>query len=275
MDHVLLDLDGTLIDAEYRLTDDRICAAIAGAQARGWSIGVNSDSAMATCRRWHRRLGMNGCLVAEKGAAFFVPGQGVAAVEESNEDAFRELNVAFYRDIRVWHPEAFVVTGEVSALVHGDAAEVFVPESSEEVILINGHRRWSFHFYVRRRLADGQTSLDPALLRELVALTKRLVETDPRLAGANLDVSQRHGLCIVHHRRTSKARGVRALADRVGCSQVFMIGDSMDDFCGDPRVRQFAVGNASQEYKDRCERVAHAAVTAGVIELLESLPALL
>ncbi|HSX16210.1 MAG TPA: hypothetical protein VLF40_05440 [Candidatus Saccharimonadales bacterium] len=39
----LLDVDGTLIDARYEVTDPAIYPTIAAAQDEGWTIGLNSE----------------------------------------------------------------------------------------------------------------------------------------------------------------------------------------------------------------------------------------
>src|SRR5437588_3343222 len=66
---ILLDLDGTLIDKEYRLTvsDEYIKATIKSIQDKNVLVGINSDTPLLPLRSWAHHLGMRGPLIAEKG----------------------------------------------------------------------------------------------------------------------------------------------------------------------------------------------------------------
>ncbi len=48
----MIDIDGTLIDKAYAVTDDRIYGAIQDAQNEGWKIGLSSDTPHETMQEW-------------------------------------------------------------------------------------------------------------------------------------------------------------------------------------------------------------------------------
>jgi hypothetical protein len=64
----LFDLDGTLINESYQVTDDGIYQAIQQAQDAGWRVGLSSDTPYEPLAAWRDKFGMNGPIIAENGA---------------------------------------------------------------------------------------------------------------------------------------------------------------------------------------------------------------
>jgi len=52
---------------------------------------------------------------------------------------------------------------------------------------------------------------------------------------------------------------------------IVMIGDSIADYVDLPNVSQFAVENATLEYKEKCTFISNTPFTAGVIESLKKI----
>lgn len=48
---LLIDLDKTLIDKNYKINDDRINSEIRRLQAGGWQIGLSSDTPLVTLQK--------------------------------------------------------------------------------------------------------------------------------------------------------------------------------------------------------------------------------
>lgn len=61
----MIDIDGTLINKHYAITDDQIYGAIQDVQNEGWTIVLSSDSPHETMQEWHRDFGMNGPIITE------------------------------------------------------------------------------------------------------------------------------------------------------------------------------------------------------------------
>jgi len=255
---VLIDLDKTLIDASYRVTDGGIRNAIESAQAGGHLIGLSSDSALATLATWHEEFGMNGPILAERGAVYqatrFSGAVPTGSADESCFAAMRE----FYRarlfglgfEVAICDPSVWIRSGQSRYVV-------------KKTALLNAHRRWSFHASF---LGD-----DAAVNLALDLFVAACSEFALRSEDFYLDANTEYGLLIVHSRLSHKGFGMAKLMQDLGFSEASVIGDGENDFTGLASVRHWAVGNANSVYKSRCDRVAGQPYTSGVIELLSGL----
>ena len=70
---VLLDLDNTLVDANYCLTspEEEFCDMVVKLAKKNVHIGLCSDSAIITLRQWTDRLDLTGPIIGERGAVIW------------------------------------------------------------------------------------------------------------------------------------------------------------------------------------------------------------
>lgn len=271
---ILMDVDETIVDTKYRLTVDaeEFHAAIERVQARGAILGLNSDSAFETLDRRARDFGLRGPTVAERGALVATN----ANIAYTNPEArwCAELRDRFVRALtEESRSDRFaVLLGDVNQLAD---ALPGLPEAAapRTLILVNGFRRCSLAFYVRRWERSG-LSRDPRATADAMAILEEIGSSmGERWHKRDTDANPDYGICIVHDRDTTKPRAVNHILAHAGDRRVYMIGNSAADDLKDPRVTQCAVGNASSEYKARAIAtgglVAEYGLTAGVIELLD------
>ena len=57
----------------------------------------------------------------------------------------------------------------------------------------------------------------------------------------------------------------------LGLEQICMVGNSMSDYLGDDVALHYAVGNASNEFKDKAVCIAENDIAGGAIEILTKL----
>lgn len=271
---ILLDVDETIVDTTYRLTvgAEEFRAAIERVQTRGAILGLNSDSAFETLDRRARDFGLRGPTVAERGA--LVATNANIAYTNSEARWCAELRDRFVRAFTEGsRSDRFaVLLGDVNQLAD---ALPGLPEAAapRTLILVNGFRRCSLAFYVRR-WERGGLSRDPRAAADAMAILDEVgASMGSRWYDRDIDANPDYGICIVHDRRTTKPRAVEHILAHAGDRRVHMIGNSMSDDLKDARVIQHAVGNAKPEYKARAIAtggfVAEQMLTAGVIELLE------
>jgi hydroxymethylpyrimidine pyrophosphatase-like HAD family hydrolase len=90
-------------------------------------------------------------------------------------------------------------------------------------------------------------------------------------------LNQDYGIFLVNDpdlsRTEGKTQGVKRLLNEFEIERLIMIGDSISDYLeiNDSRVENWAVGNASPEYKAKCKHIATKNLAEGVQELLEQL----
>lgn len=270
---VLLDLDNTLIDANYNLTvaEDEIRTEVRALANRDIRIGLCSDSAVITLRQWSERLGLTGPIVAERGAVIWDPvQQREEAIEVSATSWFCELRQLFVGKILRNFPGATIMIGDATRFVKDRIVSTAL---TEQIFAVNGFRTASFSFFACR-LTQERTVIvpDAKLLARASAIVSDTIESLGR-AKSDLywDENSIYGILIVHANTTEKWRGVSVLMDRLKPEQTIMVGDGMSDFLGLQNVLQYAVGNADPRYKAKTAFVSGRSLTEGVIECLRQL----
>jgi len=270
---VLLDLDNTLIDADYNLTssEDELRSIARELAKRDVHVGLCSDSAVITLKQWTNRLGFSGPIVAERGAVIWnLALQTEEVLEPSTTEWFRELRELFVRKISRDFPGATIMLGDATRFVKDRPVNVAL---TSQVFAVNGFRAASFSFFACRPNQD-RSSLVPNA--ELLIPAGRIVAELIESLGKNKenlfwDENLQYGILIVHALTTEKWRGVSTLIDRLKPEQMIMVGDGVSDFLGLPNVTQYAVGNADPRYKEKSVFVSDRALTEGVIDCLRLL----
>jgi hydroxymethylpyrimidine pyrophosphatase-like HAD family hydrolase len=259
-----IDVDRTLINEEYRLTDPQLRDVIAQKQSEGWQIGLNSDSPLRTLNYWAQHLGLNGPIISERGAEVLFPEDDARIVFTRSGAAIRELRrhlIAKCLDL----PETEFVCGDALAFIR--SVKVLPYTLASTLIAYNGLRRYSILFFVRKIAPQsGDLLLDTALLREVV----RNIDAD--LAASELVAEGRSDPDYSVFSRSpsdvTKGSAVLQVSRECHVDRMVMIGDSMSDFVDDPSVELYAVGNASHDFQKACSYVAPSRYSQGVREIL-------
>jgi hydroxymethylpyrimidine pyrophosphatase-like HAD family hydrolase len=271
---VLLDLDGTLIDQEYKLTvsEESIRALIDKIQSRNTLVGLNSDTPLMPLRLWARRLGLKGPLIAEKGQVLALSPTEEPLLEIKMRDYFKQLRQRVILTAPEKFEAAFVGVGDVTEFIR-EGGHVYGVDRC--AILINGYRQCSFSAYALG--SEGKRLVkDPEIFDQFCDFVLSLVSNNL----SSLDVPDRnadYGILILHEKGASKSIGVKRLMGILGTDiEYVMIGDGDSDMIDtDHSIRLCAVGNASPRLKETvCESggiIAHETFTKGVLEILASL----
>lgn len=264
---VLVDKDDTLVDAGTDcLTDDRIYRLIDECQKGRYLIGLNSDSPVEPLRTLARQTGMRGPIIAEGGAIFLdnPDAEPLILIPQELRDAL----------VKVQQSLCEFVDFEKVILCAGDVVELrkrSLPRSwpvGIRVIGVNTLRRASFMGFVWRANNRGILEPDERYLEEIADVLKNrlfLSDTDFRV-----HTHATYGVLIAHATITTKAFGVQFLADRMHPTSITMLGDSMQDDCGQG-VRHIAVQNAHELFRRRAAMTMQRPHTAGVCDFLQSL----
>jgi len=270
---VFLDLDNTLINAEYNLTapEDELRLVVQSLVKRDIQVGLCSDSAVITLRQWAKRLGLTGPIIAERGAIIWDPTQqSEEVIEPSATGWFIKLRELFVAEIAKKFPEAAVMVGDATRFVKKRKID---QTSASQIFAINGFRKASFSFFA------CSPGTDKALLvpdSELLVRSSHVVAESIESFGKKKndlfwDENPKYGILILHALTTEKRNGAEVLMNRFKPEQTVMVGDNMSDFLGLSNVLQYAVGNADSHYKQKAAFVSKKILTEGVIECLRQL----
>ncbi|MEK7139344.1 MAG: hypothetical protein AAB817_01455 [Patescibacteria group bacterium] len=276
----MIDIDKTLINPTYDFTVpvEEIKSTVLQAQNCGLIIGLNSDSAIPTIAAKSDCLGITGPIIAERGALFLPTSVAPPIVVNPAADNFVSFRDAFLaallkRSVGTGHD--LVIIGDVNFLVNQLPAGPAAITTAKRAIIINGLRRCSCGLWVRTRDTNGQWQIDEPTLRdvfeELLPIGTAIFHDGAGQPIMDVDYNPEYGIIIIHHPLSSKAAAIHQLRVTYPDRTIYMIGDSMSDWMGGEQVIQCAVGNASADYRRRCQLVSSDSFTAGVLGILETI----
>lgn len=264
---VLIDLDKTLIDEEYRLTTRHIRGAIAIMQKAGWHIGLNSDTPFLPLQEWHNSsrfesLGMNGPIIAEKGALVQFT-DGTKIVLSKSEDIMMQTKEMLVKNF-ISVPENTLFIGDATEFVR---LGCWITGYSNVLIALNNLRQYSLSFFVR-----GIRNRYKELVKDTDLFRKIIGQIQPLIPKELVQVqSEEYCIFLLHPQDCSKTQAVAEIIKKESYDRVIMIGDSINDFIGIPNVDTMAVGNAQQALKNVATYVAKNDYAGGVGEIITKL----
>lgn len=257
----LLDIDGTLINDRYQFTDSGIGEAVANAEARGWKVGLSSDTPYEAMLNWKKKIGANGPVIAENGA--------VVEADSSlhyNKDAAGKFNATY--DGFKKHCAELPLTLWEGNPVESLRADSLTRAPGETIVMLNNLRRCSFSFYVRGVNQSNELVVDNQKLDRLITIARAYFPVAVELTE---DFNVEFGLLILGLKSTNKREGTKQLLRRQRIGKIAMIGNSSNDFVGHDLAEHYAVSNASPEFKGKAKYVSPHSTTTGVIDILNSL----
>jgi hydroxymethylpyrimidine pyrophosphatase-like HAD family hydrolase len=268
---VLLDLDGTLINKEHKLTvsEESIRAVIDKVQGKDMLVGLNSDTALLPLRLWALRLGLKGPLVAEKGQVLALSPTHEPWSEIGLTDYFHQLKRRVILAALETFETAFIGVGDITEFIRegGHAHGV-----DRYAILINSYRRCSFSAYALGSHSNRLVT-EPEIFNRFCDLVLSMISND----FGRLEIPDRnpdYGILVLHEKGASKSLGVARLMRMLGTDiEYVMIGDTDSDIIRtDSPTRLCAVNNANARLKEAVREtggiVSNESFAKGVLELL-------
>lgn len=258
----MVDLDKTLIDVGYQITDERIHGEISRVQSLGWQIGLHSDTPLETLENWNADFGLNGPIIAERGAIVKIDDDRKIVTHES-EQFFSQLRGSLTERM-TQQRIPFYQGGSVQLLRTGSR----LPNRIDpRLILVNAYRRCSLGIYSRRVGPEGEMTIDNEGLLVMVSAIREMMGNPPFDIAE--DINPDYGVYIVSPQAVNKRNGALALMKELGLSEIGMIGDSTTDILGNDIAVHYAVGNARDEFKAIAKHTARGNYTTGVVDILQ------
>lgn len=252
---VMIDVDGVLLNEDYRTTRD-IRPLISDLRSAGIKMVPNSDTPIDRLKRiFSEKLGFEpDTVIGELGAVIEIDGQrffpnqirGIPQLVEELADIFSSSGaVVEIGDSATWIKEG----------------KLFPPNSN--LLILDGLREQTVAFYLKVTDETGLPRTDPAWSEGAL----RLVSQVKFPSGLKpLDYNPKYGIAIANAEGADKTSGFHSLGLRYGI--FFMIGDSRFDIIKDNAVISCAVGNAVEELKAQASFVSDKPYTEGLEESL-------
>lgn len=259
--YLFLDLDMTLIDESYKITDPRIFKNIERLQDKGWELGLNSNTPLEPLMVWTKYFGMKGPTIAEKGAVIFDNGKVIfnkqhAKIIQTSIRAIKEglktANIQWFSG----NPVDVIRDGKYGDLRPGP------------LVLLNTVRKCSLNYYIREVTSNGQIVINPSMTTSII---EKLRKYYPNSDDFEENLHHENGILLIMPRGQTKKAGTLVFMENKGLTQIGIIGDSMNDFLGEDKVVHYAVGNAKEDYKTKAVFVSKFPMTKGCIDILARL----
>ncbi|MCL4373570.1 MAG: HAD hydrolase family protein [Candidatus Marsarchaeota archaeon] len=261
-----MDLDATLIDRNYEFTAPlrQLRGVVESLENRGWKIGLSSDTPLRVLLDWENEIGLNGPVVAENGQLLMVDGKTIV------KD--RTIPIEFGKMFK--YVQTLLDAAKITVWSDGDPVAKIrsgepIGERGETVVMLNPLRICSLGLFVRTN--DGTHFRFPSRdeYNRVLEVIKPVLEW--QAISTHNDLSAEDGVIIIAPQGRNKRDGAKLLMQELGLEQICMVGNSMSDYLGDDIALHYAVGNASNEFKDKAVCIAENDTTGGVIEILTKL----
>jgi hydroxymethylpyrimidine pyrophosphatase-like HAD family hydrolase len=269
-DYIFLDLDLTVIDEQWNITDPSILEAIREARAADMEVILHSDASPEMVEYWQDKLGIprETPYIAERGGVVWWNGQphydeeAAARYAEKNRQISERLAD---NNILVWPGNA------VDLLHHPKAQGLASLQPGQRVVVMNT-RRLGLSAFVRRVGDDGTLLLDAADMEAVNELIADLYLDSPQGEQLRIDINPDYGHIMAVRGGYTKRAGVEWLLAMLGhTGEPVMIGNSMSDHLGPRLVVHYAVGNADPDYAEAADFVAPGRMSTSVAWILRRL----
>lgn len=272
---LFLDIDGTLLDPQYKNNYPGLKNLILKLQKHDFVFCLNSNRALHDLLPVAKQFGIKGPLICENGLFAYIP-DSQKEILLTGRDALNDL--AYVKtNFQKWISESRSALGYEIKYTMTDTVKLVDTKASkfpQNTILVfdNKFRKYTISAHIRRfanqHLVKDLDSLD--ILRQI--LTEN-IKSHGLTDKIEIDSSETFGNLLIYSKLTSKYAGVRYLVKNVYPGYgVVAIGDEPSDANMVSGIGKFlTVGNASRIAKKLAAKVSHGSYANGVYELLSTI----
>lgn len=272
---VFLDIDGTLLDENYRSNDPSLKRTITEQQAEGVIFCLNSNRSLEDLLPIAKRFCIQGPLIGENGIFSYDPKtqQTRYFVEPSHLSAFVEQKQIHERLILQTINElygdtnvAWINADTVNVLTHKPSLDNIAEDSI--VALNNMYRRYTSSVHILKKVGNRLVPIEEKHLASITDIVSQKAGKQKRM---DINYSSSFSNILLTPSETSKRRAVKILLKdhKIDSQYVFGIGDEYNDY----RMIQgsgtfLTINNANEKVKKVSKISATKPYAKGVHELI-------
>ncbi|MDE1825302.1 MAG: HAD family phosphatase [Candidatus Micrarchaeota archaeon] len=258
---ILLDIDGTLVDAGYKVNSDSIFESIKTLESKGAIFSLNSNRSLEDLMPIYEKFGLNGFIIGENGAFSVIPGQQLESYANNEEIATLAQRIPEMLKSKFPSSE-FLVRDTVAFLQN--------PEKSDAMILFvsNKFRKYTMSVFVGR-VEDAKFVTDLELLKRVAGA----IATEVSSLGADFDVvaSPINGNVLINPKSCSKSSTLsRVIEVKYAGYEVIMISDDESDEMIGSVGKFYTLSNAKERIKEKADYVSRYSYAMGVDDILNN-----
>ncbi|MDE1870149.1 MAG: HAD family phosphatase [Candidatus Micrarchaeota archaeon] len=257
---VLLDIDGTLVDPDYKINSNSIFDVIKKCEAQGALFALNSNRAIEDLLPIYKQFFLNGFIIGENGAFFTFPGQKM----EQYSDAKQIVSLAaeLSKLLESSFPGSKFLTRDTVSFLKSPNIK-----NSGELFVANKFRKYTMSIFVGK-VVDGKFVKDIPLARLVAsAVSAKIADLGLKL---EIVVSPVFGNVLINPIGCSKASTFEKIVERdyKGCPTVMISDDESDSMIGSVGTF-YTLSNAPESIKNKASYVSDYEYTKGVEDILQ------
>lgn len=263
---IILDVDKTLLDVNYRSTSPTINSVIEQMKAEGNIFLLNSNRSLDDLLPVANQFGINGLIIGENGCFIYDQKTKESRILVRDEDIIQIAQVRriLPEIISENFPKSYYIVGDTTDF-NKRAAKEDLPRDYEYFFILNQYRKYSLSLHVRKIAKEIEKDLDAT--KKLFDLIKNYVERQQMELG--VDYTESYCNILVYPKNNNKGKAFNEVARAYSDFIKVIIGD---DYLDKPLMEEvdyfFAVNNATDDVKRVADYVSSETITKGVEEIL-------
>src|SRR6056297_1290268 len=264
---ITLDVDGTLLDTDYRSNSPTINSVIKQLSEEGEIFIINSNRSLEDLFEVVQMFDIHGPLIGENGSFIYdqeneteqilVSDKTVESLKELKRDIDFLVKKEF-KDSRIFNCD----TTDINK--HLDVQEI--PGEDTVIFFVNQYRKYSLSIHVKK-VENGQLAKHLPAVKEFYQKVKELVEK--KNYPFDLEYTTSFANLLAYPKETSKAKAFQVLKEKYPNYKNIVIGDDILDKPLKSKMNHFfVVGNAGEDAKKNADYVAKEPIAKGVEEIL-------
>ena len=264
---ITLDVDGTLLDNNYRSNSPTINSVIEQLTREGNIFIINSNRSLEDMQSVARLFDLRGPLIGENGC--FIYNQETGATEillsADGQRQIAEMRARVWPLIEQKFSSAKFMVGDTTDInKHIDVQDI--PIGCDSVFIMNEFREYSISVHAKR-IENGLMVRDVDLARRLFDVVTQLIKDNGWQLRA--EYTNSYANVLVLPIEASKPQALHRVTERFPHFKSVVIGDDAADKPLRAEIDYFfVVNNGTSEAKAMADYVAEQPITKGVEEIL-------
>lgn len=267
---IILDVDNTLIDTNYKSTSSTIYSTIDQMKSEGHVFLINSNRSIEDLKQIAKNFGLEKHIIGENGCFVYnqLTGEEKVLVEDEVMIQLSQVKTLLPQLIKSNFPDAVYKIGDTTDInKHLESQDI--PVDGKNVFILNQYRRFSTSLH-SKKVVDGQLKKDLEAVEKLSKLVQEFVNRQQ--FDLTVKYTDSYGNLLVFPKDNDKGKAFNYIAKEYPKFIRVVIGD---DYLDKPLMNEvdffLTVNNATDEVKEIADYTSPESITKGVEQILLNL----
>jgi HAD superfamily hydrolase (TIGR01484 family) len=267
---IILDVDNTLIDTNYKSTSPTIYSTIEQMKNEGHVFLINSNRSIEDLKHIAKKFGLEKHIIGENGCFIYsqLTGEEKILVEDEVMIQLSQVKTLLPQLIKSNFPDAVYKIGDTTDInKHLESQDI--PEEGKNIFILNQYRRFSISLHAKK-VVDGELRKDLVAVEKISKLVQEFV--DRQQFDLTVTYTDSYGNLLVFPRDNDKGKAFNSIAKEYPKFIRVVIGD---DYLDKPLMSEvdyfLTVNNATEEVKQMADYTSSESITKGVEQILLNL----